>query len=97
MDNQKIIRVQNNISFRTCVKANDLLLQIILDNTEVTDKIPKESQGLFITPDGVVFQGYLFDEKAVLWNRGCALYRRQKRNNAHSTTRSRITCPLSFA
>lgn len=30
-----------------------------------SEQIPKDSQGLFITHDGVIFKGYLFDEKAV--------------------------------
>lgn len=42
-----------------------LLSQIILDKTNAADKIPKDSQGLFNTHDGVIFKGYLFDEKAV--------------------------------
>lgn len=58
-------QIRNNIDFRVCGRADNVLSQIILDNTEAADKILKESQGLFITHDGVVFQGYLFDEKAV--------------------------------
>lgn len=58
-------QIRNNIDFRVCGRADNVLSQIILDNTEAADKIPKESQGLFITHDGVVFQGYLFDEKGV--------------------------------
>ncbi len=58
-------QIRNNIDFRVCGRADNVLSQIILDKTEAADKIPKESQGLFITHDGVVFQGYLFDEKAV--------------------------------
>ena len=42
-----------------------LIGQIILDNTNAAEQIPKDSQGLFITHDGVIFKGYLFDEKAV--------------------------------
>lgn len=58
-------QIRNNIDFRVCGRADNVLSQIILDNTEAADKIPKESQGLFITHNGVVFQGYLFDEKVV--------------------------------
>lgn len=58
-------QIRNNIDFRVCGRADNVLSQIIIDNTEAADKISKESQGLFITHDGVVFQGYLFDEKAV--------------------------------
>ncbi len=58
-------QIRNNIDFRVCGRADNVLSQIILDNTNAADQIPKDSQGLFITHDGVVFQGYLFDEKAV--------------------------------
>ena len=58
-------QIRNNIDFRVCGRADNVLSQIILDNTNAADKISKESQGLFITHDGVVFQGYLFDETAV--------------------------------
>lgn len=58
-------QIRNNIDFRVCGRADNVLSQIILDNTEAADKIPKNSQGLFITHDGVIFKGYLFDEKSV--------------------------------
>ena len=58
-------QIRNNIDFRVCGRADNILSQIILDNTEASNKIPKESQGLFVTHDGVVFQGYLFDENNV--------------------------------
>lgn len=58
-------QIRNNIDFRVCGRADNVLSQIILDNTNAADKIPKDSQGLFITHDGVIFKGYLFDEKAV--------------------------------
>lgn len=58
-------QIRNNIDFRVCGRADNILSQIILDNTEAADKISKESQGLFVTHDGVIFQGYLFDENNV--------------------------------
>ena len=58
-------QIRNNIDFRICGRADNVLSQIILDNTNAADKIPKDSQGMFITHDGVIFKGYLFDEKAV--------------------------------
>ena len=59
-----IIEPRTTLIF-VCGRADNILSQIILDNTEAADKIPKESQGLFVTHDGVVFQGYLFDENNV--------------------------------
>ena len=58
-------QIRNNIDFRICGRADNVLSQIIMDNTNAADKIPKDSQGMFITHDGVIFKGYLFDEKAV--------------------------------
>ena len=58
-------QIRNNIDFRVCGRADNVLSQIILDNTKAAEQIPKDSQGLFITHDGVIFKGYLFDEKAV--------------------------------
>ena len=55
-------QIKNNMDFRVCGKADNVLSQIILDNTSAADRIPKDSQGRFITADGIVFQAYLFDE-----------------------------------
>ena len=43
--------------------AASVLSQIILDNTSAADQIPKDARGRFLTGDGTVFQGYLFDEE----------------------------------
>ena len=58
-------QIRNSIDFRVCGRADNVLSQIILDNTNAAEQIPKDSQGLFITHDGVIFKGYLFDEKSV--------------------------------
>jgi len=55
-------QIRNNIDCRVCGRADNVLSQIILDNTAAADQIPKDAQGRFITHDGTVFQGYLFDE-----------------------------------
>ena len=55
-------QIRNNIDCRICGRADNVLSQIILDNTTAADQIPKDTQGRFITGDGTVFQGYLFDE-----------------------------------
>ena len=55
-------QIKNNMDFRVCGRADNVLSQIILDNTSATEQIPKDARGRFITGDGAVFQGYLFDE-----------------------------------
>ena len=56
-------QIKNNMDFRVCGRADSVLSQIILDNTSAADQIPKDARGRFITGDGTVFQGYLFDEE----------------------------------
>lgn len=57
-------QIRNNIDFRICGKADSILSNIILDNSSAAERIPKDSHGQFITNTGVMFQGYLFDEKS---------------------------------
>ena len=59
-------QIRNNINYRVCGRADNVLSQIILDNTAASDQIPKDAQGRFINHDGTVFQGYWFDENNVL-------------------------------
>lgn len=56
-------QIKNNLDFRVCGRADNVLSQIILDNTSAADQIPKDARGRFITGDGTVFQAYLLDEK----------------------------------
>lgn len=55
-------QIKNNMDFRVCGRADSVLSQIILDNTSAAEQIPKDARGRFISGDGIVFQGYLFDE-----------------------------------
>ena len=57
-------QIRNNIDCRICGRADKILSQIILDNTEAAEHIPKDIQGRFIMHDGSVFQGYLIDERS---------------------------------
>ena len=56
-------QIKNNLDYRVCGRADNVLSMIILDNADANDKIPKDSQGLFLNHEGTVFRGYLFDEK----------------------------------
>ena len=56
-------QIRNNIDYRVCGRADNVLSQIILDNTDAADKIPKDAQGLFVNHEGSVFRAYLFDEE----------------------------------
>ena len=58
-------QIKNNIDYRICGRADDVLSKIILDNTSASEQIPKDAQGRFLTHDNVLFQSYLFDETKV--------------------------------
>lgn len=56
-------QIKNNIDFRVCGRADNVLSQIILDCTDAADKIPKDAQGRFLTNDGTLFQAFWYDYK----------------------------------
>lgn len=58
-------QIRNNMDFRVCGRADSVLSQIILDSTSAAEQIPKDARGRFITGDGTVFQGYLFNDQIV--------------------------------
>ncbi len=61
-------QIKNNISYRVCGRADNVLSTIILDNTSAADEIPSDARGRFIDGDGTVFQSYWFDEAAIDWD-----------------------------
>jgi len=63
-------QIRNNLDCRVCGRADNVLSQIILDSTAASEQIPKDAQGRFITHDGTVFQGYLFDEQTAFAKQG---------------------------
>lgn len=56
-------QIKNNLDGRICGKADNVLSQIILDNTNAANQIPKDSQGLFLNQDDILFRGCLFDDE----------------------------------
>lgn len=54
-------QIKNNADIRICGRADQVLSQIILDNTDAKDRIPKNICGRFLTQDGVMFQGFYSD------------------------------------
>lgn len=55
-------QIKNNFDFRICGRADKVLSQIILDNPEAADRIPKDKQGVFLTNTGVLFKAYYLNE-----------------------------------
>ena len=58
-------QIKNNIDCRICGRADNVLSQIILDNTDAADQIPKDARGRFMLHDGTMFQAYWFDERTL--------------------------------
>ena len=59
-------QIRNNINCRICGRADNILSQIILDNTAAAEQIPKDASGRFLLHDGTVFQAYWFDDEGGL-------------------------------
>ena len=59
-------QIRNNINCRICGRADNVLSQIILDNTAAAEQIPKDASGRFLLHDGTVFQAYWFDDEGGL-------------------------------
>lgn len=55
-------QIKNNINWRICGRADNVLSMIILDNTDAADQIPEDAQGRFLLHDGTIFQAYWFDD-----------------------------------
>ena len=55
-------QIKNNMNLRICGKADQVLSQIILDNTSASTEIRGCQKGRFIMDDGTVFQGYWDEE-----------------------------------
>ena len=55
-------QIKNNIDIRICGRADNVLSQIILDNTSASTEIRKNQQGRFIMSDGTKFQGYYHED-----------------------------------
>lgn len=58
-------QIKNNIDCRVCGRADNVLSQIILDNVDAADLIPKDVHGRFLLNDGTVFQGFWLDEDSL--------------------------------
>lgn len=58
-------QIKNNIDCRICGRADNVLSQIVLDNTDAADLIPKNTTGRFLKNDGTIFQGYFVDDDMI--------------------------------
>jgi len=58
-------QIRTNLGCRICGRADSILSQIILDSTAAADQISKEARGRFLLHDGMVFQGYWFEDRKI--------------------------------
>ena len=55
-------QIKNNIGMRICGRADKVLSQIILDNSDGADKISLNDQGMFLTNNRVLFKAYYVED-----------------------------------
>ena len=55
-------QIKNNITYKVCGRADNVLSVIILDNGDAADKIPKDAMGRFLDSNGDMFQAYFFKD-----------------------------------
>lgn len=56
-------QIKNNIDYRVCGRADNVLSQIILDNTDAASQIPKDELGMFLNQNGLLFKSYMLEER----------------------------------
>ena len=55
-------QIKSLCDVRIAGRCDQILSQIILDNGDASEQIPSDEAGLFLTGDGQLFRGYLFDD-----------------------------------
>ena len=58
-------QIKNNIGYRICGRADKVLSQIILDNSEASDKISPNDQGMFLINTGTLFKAYYVEDNCL--------------------------------
>lgn len=58
-------QIKNNMDYRICGRADEVLSKIVLDNTDASDVIPKDEQGVFLTNSGVQVRAFYFDDSHI--------------------------------
>ncbi len=56
--------LKNNATCRIAGKCDEVLSRMILDDSIAADMVPKDTVGVFVNQDGIVFKGFVFDENA---------------------------------
>ena len=55
-------QISNNIDFRVCGRASQVLSEVVLGITDARTQVPKDGNGIFLTNEGTLFLAYRIDE-----------------------------------
>lgn len=59
-------QIRNNLDYRICGRADDVLSKIVLDKTDASERIPKYERGLFLTNSDRLIRSFFFTELDLL-------------------------------
>ena len=54
-------QIKNNVNYRVCGRADNVLSMLVLDNVTAEEQIPKNAKGMFINHEGTIFRGFWHD------------------------------------
>lgn len=59
-------QIRNNLDYRICGRADDVLSKIVLDNTDASERIPKYERGLFLTNSDRLIRSFFFTDADII-------------------------------
>lgn len=59
-------QIRNNLDYRICGRADDVLSKIVLDNTDASERIPKYERGLFLTNFDRLIRSFFFTDADII-------------------------------
>lgn len=59
-------QIRNNLDYRICGRADDVLSKIVLDKTDASERIPKYERGLFLTNSDRLIRSFFFTEADII-------------------------------
>lgn len=59
-------QIRNNLDYRICGRADDVLSKIVLDKTDASERIPKYERGLFLTNSDRLIRSFFFTDADVI-------------------------------
>lgn len=59
-------QIRNNLDYRICGRADDVLSKIVLDKTDASERIPKYERGLFLTNSDRLIRSFFFTDADII-------------------------------